>query len=145
MKRVLSGLALATLAVSLLVAAEVKLDGVKCPVSAEPAKAASSVDFEGGKVYFCCNDCKTSFQSNPAKFAAKARNQLVATGQAKQASCPISGEPINKDKTVKINGATVSFCCDSCKGKVEKASGDEQVNLLFSDAAWKKGGFKAGK
>jgi YHS domain-containing protein len=145
MKRVLCLLAFSAFVAALAFAADVKLDGVKCPVSGKPAVAAASAGYEGGKVYFCCNDCKASFEKDPAKYAAKANHQLVATGQAKQASCPISGEPIKNDKSVKVSGATVYFCCDNCKDKVAKATGDEQVNLAFGDAAWKKGGFKVGK
>ena len=30
-----------------------------------------------------------------------------------------------------IGGVEVGFCCPNCKGKVEKASAEEQVNLVF--------------
>jgi hypothetical protein len=32
-----------------------------------------------------------------------------------------------------IGGTEVGFCCNNCKGKVEKASADEQVTLVFGN------------
>ena len=67
------------------------------------------------------------------------------SGKAKQAKCPLSGGDLNKETEISIAGAKVQFCCNNCKGKAEKAKGDEQVNLVFGADAWKKGGFKVGK
>ncbi len=120
-----------------------KLAGIKCPVSGKPVVAAQSVDYKGGKVYFCCPGCPGGFKKNTAKFAAKANHQLVATGQAKQVKCPLAGRPINPSKSATVAGVKVNFCCPGCTGKVAKATGDDQLNLVFSDAAFKKG-FKVG-
>jgi len=70
---------------------------------------------------------------------------LVATGQAKQTKCPISGAPCKADKVVEVGGAKVYFCCDNCKGKVAGAKGDDQANLVFSDGAFEKAGYTVGK
>ena len=120
-------------------AADVKLEGIKCPVSGKAAKAASSVDYKGGKVYFCCDKCPDAFKTETTKFATKANMQLVATGQAKQVKCPVAGKDINPAKELEVSGVKVNFCCDGCKGKVSKATGDDQLNLVFSDEAFKKG------
>jgi len=146
MKKVLLALALpVALAVSAL-AADVKLDGVKCLVAgSQPAKAANASDYKGGKVFFCCGNCKKKFDDAPAALSVKANHQLVVTGQAKQAKCPLSGGPCKEDKFVEVSGAKVFFCCDNCKGKVAGAKGDEQAALVFSDAAFEKGGFKVAK
>ena len=45
---------------------------LKCPVSGNTATKDHAVDFDGGKVYFCCDNCPKAFEANPAKFAAKA-------------------------------------------------------------------------
>jgi YHS domain-containing protein len=126
---------------------KVKLDGIKCPVAgSKDAKEASSVAYKDGKVYFCCNNCPKAFDKDKAKFATKANHQLVATGQAKQAKCPISGADLDKDKNLTIAGAKVGFCCDNCKGKVEKESdADKKLELVFSDKAFDKAGFKVEK
>lgn len=119
-------------------AEEVKLEGVKCVVNARAdAKPANAVDYKGVKVYFCCMNCPKAFQADTAKFASKANHQLVATGQAKQEKCPLTGRDLNPDTKIKVQGAEVAFCCNNCKGKAE--SSDEQVELIFSDAAFAKG------
>src|SRR5262249_55922221 len=125
---------------------EVKLDGVKCVVNPKAdVKADKSVDYKDGKVYFCCGNCPKKFGEDKAKFTTKANAQLVATGQAKQAKCPLSGQDLDKATEITVGGAKVSFCCNMCKGKVEKAKGDDQLELVFSDKAWDKAEFKVEK
>lgn len=104
----------------------------KCPVSGQPVKADKFVEFNGGKVYFCCGNCPKAFEANTAKYTAKANLQLVETGQLVQTACPLTGRPTNSSATVDVAGVKVAFCCNNCKGKVEKASGDDQVKLVFA-------------
>ena len=131
--------AAALLACATVYAAEVKLEGIKCPVSGKAAKAASAVDYKGGKVYFCCDGCPEAFKKDMAKYATKSNMQLVATGQAKAVKCPITGKDINPDTAIEVSAVKVAFCCNGCKGKVSKAEGDAQLALVFSDEAFKKG------
>ena len=147
MKRTTSVLSLvvASFLLSGLAMAAVKLDGVKCPISGKDVKEEHAVDFGGGKVYLCCGGCPDAFKKDTAKFTAKGNHQLLATGQAKQAKCPLSGGDLKDGTEVTIHGAKVKFCCNNCKGKAEKATGDEQVNLVFGEDAFKKGGFKVSK
>src|SRR5689334_5578476 len=72
----------------------------KCPVSGNKIDKDASVDFNGGKVYFCCNNCPTKFKDDTDKFAAKANFQLYVTGQAKIVKCPFSGEKLNTDTKI---------------------------------------------
>jgi YHS domain-containing protein len=139
---VVGAMSLAVLTLTAIAAEkEVKLDGVMCVMVAKnPAKAERSVDYKGGKVYFCCGNCPKKFDAE--KNAVAANHQLVATKQAKQAKCPLSGQEVNPDEKVTVKGAEVAFCCDKCKGKVEKATGDDQLKLLFSNEAFEKAGFK---
>ena len=133
------------LVAGLVVAADAKKFEQKCVVSGGPAKEDKTVDYKGGKVYFCCENCPKAFEKDVKKYATKANHQLVATGQAKQAKCPISGGKLNPEKTVKVGGVEVQFCCENCQGKVAKAEGDAQVELVFSDAAFEKAGFAVPK
>lgn len=114
---------------------------VKCPVSGKAVDANATVDYNGGKVYFCCNNCPKAFSANTEKFAAKANHQLVQTGQLKQTACPIAGRPVKAGTEIDVQGVKVGFCCNNCKGKAEKASGDEQLTLIFGS----KKGFSAAK
>ena len=52
----------AVLAVSLYAAEEIKLDGIKCIMNPKAAaKAEKSVDYKGGQVFFCCDNCPKGF------------------------------------------------------------------------------------
>ncbi|MGC1275403.1 MAG: hypothetical protein WBC44_16980 [Planctomycetaceae bacterium] len=111
---------------------------IKCPVSGKAADKANAVAYKGAEVYFCCMNCPKAFEKDTAKFATKANHQLVATEQAEQKKCPITGRPLNKEQTVKVADVEVTFCCPNCKGKVAKAEGKEQLELVFSDKAFEK-------
>ncbi len=145
MKRIVTALAIPALLAALVIASEVKLEGVKCVVSGEPVNASAATDYKDGKVYFCCTGCEKSFKADTAKYSTKASHQLVATGQARQVNCPISGEPISADKSLEVSGAKVYFCCDNCRNQVAKASGEQQMNMVFGEAAWNKAGYNVAK
>lgn len=111
----------------------------KCPVSGQPAKKEAATAYKDKEVYFCCDKCKAAFEADNTKFTVKANHQLFQTKQYRQAKCPMSGGDLNKEQKTKIAGVNVQFCCENCKGKAEKATGDDQLALIFSDAAFKKG------
>jgi hypothetical protein len=141
MKYAFLGLAaVALLSIGVIAADEKKEEKFgKCPVSGKTALEDKFVDYKGAKVYFCCPGCPDGFKADTAKFATKANQQLVVTKQATQAKCPLSGGKLNPDTGVDVGGVSVTFCCNNCKGKVAKATGDEQLELVFSDAAFGKG------
>ena len=143
-KNLLCASAFAVLFAGVSVAEEISLEGIKCPVSGKPAVEAGVADYNGGKVYFCCPNCPKAFAANTAKFAAKANLQLVQTGQAKQFQCPLKGKPAKDTHSVSVEGVEIGLCCPGCKKKASSLEGDDLVNLLFSDAAFKKG-FKVGE
>ena len=103
----------------------------KCPVSGKGCNPEKTADFDGGKVFFCCEKCEAAFAGDSAKFAAKAHQQMVSTGQLVQKGCPFSGGPVKPGTQITIGDAEVGFCCPNCKAKVEKASPDEQVTMVF--------------
>ena len=123
-----------------LFAEDIKLDGVKCVIMAKAsAKADKYVEYKGGKVFFCCGNCVKKFKADNAKFATMANHQLVQTGQFKQVKCPLTGRDVNDNNKVKVGSVTVGVCCGGCEGKVKKAEGKAQVELVFGDKAFKKG------
>lgn len=132
-------LALSAMWFSVVIGAEPKLDKAKCPVSGKEVKAASAVDYKGAKVFFCCDGCPDAFKKDTAKYSAKANQQLVATGQAKEVKCPLAGRDLNPETKIQVAGTDVCFCCNNCKGKASKATGDEQLELVFGDKAFEKG------
>lgn len=125
-------------AASLYAADKPNVEKAKCPVSGKECKEDTGVDYKGGKVYFCCNNCPKAFAKDTSKFAAKANMQLVATGQAKEVKCPLSGKDLNTSTAIKVSGVDVCFCCNNCKGAVSKLSGEEQINKVFNDEAFDK-------
>ena len=135
---VMASVAAMAMLVATLYAAD-KLEGIKCPLSGKAVKEDKTVGYKGGKVYFCCENCPKAFEKDNAKFAVKANEQLVATGQYVQKACPLSGQKLNADKTAKIDGVTVTFCCEKCQGAVNKAEGDKKAEMVFSDKAFEKG------
>ena len=63
-----------------------------------------------------------SNKTSTAKYAALANLQLVATGQARQVACPLTGGKLNSQQVLKVSGVKVAFCCGGCPKKVAKAS-----------------------
>jgi YHS domain-containing protein len=141
--RMMLGTCVAMLFVAAAAWAEVNLSAAKCMFSGKPAKEGTGVEYNGGKVFFCCENCPAEFKKDPAKHAVKANHQLVVTTQAKQTGCPFSGKAVAEGTAVKIEGVEVSFCCEKCQGKVAKAEAAEQAKMVFNDEAFKKG-FKVG-
>ncbi len=122
---------------SLYGAKEVKLDGIKCPVSGKAVKAEHSVAYKGVKAYFCCPNCPKAFAGDTAKFAAKANHQLYATGQAKLVACVFTKKPLNTATKITVAGKAVCFCCGNCKKKAETQK--DTLACVFGEAQFAKG------
>ncbi len=133
---------LLALGASFVLAADPKLDGVKCLLQpTKPANESKSAEWKKGKVYFCCDNCSKAFSENKEKHAAKANAQLVATKQYKQQACPISGSKLDESTAIEVGGVKVAFCCNNCKGKVESAK-DDQLDMVFGEKAFEKAKFE---
>ena len=68
--------------------------------------------------------------------------QLVATKQAEQVGCPISGGPVKETTAIKVAQGdaevSIGFCCKKCQGAANKAEGDKQMEMLFGAKAFEK-------
>lgn len=139
LKSVFAMLCVSLLSVSLQ-AAEIETAEALCPVAKTRAvNAAQSVAHAGGKVFFCCGNCKAAFEKDASKFTARANHQLVVTKQATQKACPFSGGPTDDDQSVTVAKAKVKFCCGNCQGKAAKMDEADQIDALFSKTAFNKG------
>jgi YHS domain-containing protein len=107
-----------------VVAARVSPDGTEkknvtnkmCPVSGGPVSEKYRTEYKGQYVYVCCEGCLTDFNKNPEAFVAKMSKEerdAIAINEV----CPVSGEPIDKTKSVEFEGRKVYFCCDHCVDK----------------------------
>lgn len=115
----------------------ISLDGVKCVVNPiVSAKRDVALDYHGGKIYFCCEGCRRTFEKESDKFTAQANLQLVQTKQAQQTRCPISGQVSTSANKVSFQGIEVAFCCDGCRKVFEEATADEKLRLAFADKAF---------
>jgi hypothetical protein len=152
----LAVLLLATISIGALSAADDKdkeksdknKEAAFCPVGGIGHKINKdvAVDFEGGKVNFCCEDCPAAFKKDSSKFAANARHQMLATGQIEQIACPISGRKIDPEKTADVAGLKIAFCCENCQGKIAKTEKpEEKIALVFKDSLKDSKAFKLKK
>lgn len=94
-----------------------------CPVMNEPVNFRVSTMTNEGPVYFCCEMCIRKFKEKPEKYAdaVKVQREVLAKRERVQVTCPLSGEPIDKEVFVGENEQRVYFCCKDCKDKYEKA------------------------
>jgi YHS domain-containing protein len=127
---------------------EKKKEAAFCPVGGvgHEINKEVAVDFEGGKVHFCCDKCPAAFEKNTAKFASNARHQLLATGQIEQVACPLSGRKVNPEKKTEVAGLEIAFCCENCQGKIAKTEKEEEkIALVFKDSIKDSKAFKLKK
>jgi hypothetical protein len=135
---------------------KVDMKKITCPLSGGPINVEQFVEVKGAKVYFCCEKCPVAFKKDPKneKFAAKVNYQILATKQAKQIGCPMTGGKLNKETAVEVGYAKVpvAFCCEKCQGKVTDAQKDESeeaqnklIAMLFGDEAKFVKAFKIGE
>lgn len=151
LKYVVAGVLLVGLTTSMAVAGgAVSLEGVKClMVAKKDANKDKKSKWKDGNVYFCCDGCLGKYEKmskeEKKKIAHKANHQLVATKQYVQGGCPFSGGKVDKEQTIKVMGAEVSFCCSGCKSKAESMKEEQQLTKLFSEEAFKKAKFALAK
>lgn len=90
-----------------------------CPVSGGPVSEKYRTEYKGQYVYMCCEGCLTEFNKNPEAFVAKMSKEerdAIAINE----TCPVSGEPIDKTKSLENEGRKVYFCCDHCVEKYKQ-------------------------
>jgi len=82
---------------------------VRCPVSGKPASPEIFVERGAEKTYFCSEDCREKFQSEPERFRAG-----VAASYTYQTKCPVSGRPIWSNVSTTAEGVEVYLCSKDC-------------------------------
>jgi YHS domain-containing protein len=55
-----------------------------CPVMGEPIDPNVFTDYEGRRIYFCCQVCKAAFEKDPEKYVAKVDEELQGAGRTGQ-------------------------------------------------------------
>jgi YHS domain-containing protein len=93
-----------------------------CPVSGHAIDKSVYEDYEGKRVYFCCESCVDKFKEDPDSYMKKfeAEGVLLEDAPKSQTECPVMGGEIKKDIYADHDGKRVYFCCESCKGEFAK-------------------------
>ncbi len=94
-----------------------------CPIMGGPVDKEVFVDYNGKRVYFCCDGCNTTFLEDPATYLKKMKEEGVILEDAPitQEKCPVTGKAINKEIYTDYEGKRIYFCCEGCKPKFEKS------------------------
>jgi YHS domain-containing protein len=94
----------------------------RCPVTDEPVNLAVNVETDTGPVFFCCKDCVSKYEANPARYAEKAAAQrrALADRPRVQVTCPVSKEPVDPKVFIEHEGQKVFFCCKGCVDKYQR-------------------------
>ncbi|MGI9518611.1 MAG: hypothetical protein ACR2NP_16260 [Pirellulaceae bacterium] len=126
-------------------ASEVDLAGITCMMMDEEVSAEYFVEFNEGKIYFCCDSCVEMFNEDPESYTTAANWQLFQTGQYAQTSCPFSGRAVGEDMMVDIGDKQVGFCNAGCQAKVQNAADDSaRIAMVFGADTFAQGFAKVG-
>lgn len=118
---------------------KIDLSEVECLVDPKRlAQQAFVADHRDGKIFFCCEGCLKAYQADPVSFSTQANMQLVSTKQYTQSGCPLTDGEVDASKTVTVGGQEVAFCCGGCLSKVQSATEEDRVAMIFDDAAFEK-------
>lgn len=108
--------------VAALASADDKDNG--CALAGCSAKANPEVYtvYQGVKISFCGDDCKTKFMENiDANFAKIADTGVMVEKLKPQTICPVSGEELmNREVYVDVDGKRFYLCCPKCVDAVKK-------------------------
>ncbi len=86
-----------------------------CPTRDKPIDKTKYVDYQGQRVYFCCDSCAAKFKADPEPVFAKFAKEGIVPENV-QKTDPICGMKVN-EKSVKAEwkGRHLLFCSDHCK------------------------------
>jgi YHS domain-containing protein len=87
-----------------------------CPVMGGKIDKRLFVDYEGKRLYVCCNGCIGAVKKDPAKWFKKVEDEGITLDKA-QVNCPVTGGPIDKKIFADYEGKRVYFCCAGCVDK----------------------------
>jgi YHS domain-containing protein len=90
-----------------------------CPITGKDIDKKISADYQGKRVYFCCNGCPAEFNKDPGKYVKKLQDDGVTleTVGKPQTKCPVMGGDIDRSIFADYQGKRVYFCCGMCPPK----------------------------
>jgi YHS domain-containing protein len=96
-----------------------------CPVSGVLVDPAVYLDFQGQRIYLCCDKCAAELRRRPEKYFGRIEAEGV-TLENIQVACPVSGRTLGEmgeTVTTTYKGRTIKLCCTSCIGKLRRHIG----------------------
>lgn len=90
-----------------------------CPVMGETLEPdAKKVTVQGHTVGICCPGCDKKMRKAANHYLAMASDPKLI--ELKNKKCPVSGNDVNKNSTLIVDGVLIDFCCDKCVAATEK-------------------------
>ena len=102
-----------------------KGDGIDtCPVTGEPVNKEHKFEVNGREFYVCCEGCADIVKKNPDLYlkpveGEKKEQAFLGKGDG-ITSCPVTGEPVDKELKGEFDGQTFYVCCAGCLEMVKK-------------------------
>ncbi|HEV2665238.1 MAG TPA: hypothetical protein VG324_10015 [Blastocatellia bacterium] len=103
-----------------------KGDGAEtCPVTGEPVNKNTKYEVNGRVFYVCCEGCADVVKKNPDLFLKpvegekKKEQEFLGKGDGIE-TCPVTGEPVNKETKYEVDGQPFYVCCAGCADEVKK-------------------------
>ncbi|MFH0980378.1 MAG: hypothetical protein V2A79_02425 [Planctomycetota bacterium] len=98
---------------------------VACPLTGKPVDSKMFTEKDGKKVFFCCPNCKSKYEAEPAKYAG-----ALAGSYTYQTKCPVTEKEINPLTFVELaNGRKIYCCSKECGEKLLKEPAKYLPNL----------------
>ncbi len=110
-----------------------------CGMSVDPAKAASTAEYDGKLYHFCSRSCGEKFRKDPARYLTVSSKPVGMTGMVqigggnvqigasrrleKDPVCGMNVDPSAAASTVSHIGKTYYFCCRGCAEKFQANPG----------------------
>jgi YHS domain-containing protein len=91
-----------------------------CPISGEKIDKKVYSDYQGQRVYLCCDKCKAKFEKDPEKYMAKFEQEGILLENV-QKTDPVCGMAITDKKIYRdYKGRRVYFCSEDCAKTFDK-------------------------
>jgi YHS domain-containing protein len=116
-----------------VVAEEAKVQ-TTCPVTGHAIDRNAYEDYNGKRIYFCCESCIEEFRKTPEEYMKRLEAEGIVLEDAPKAqiNCPVKGGAVNKSIYSDYEGKRVYFCCEGCQGEFAKDPG-KYIEKLEAD------------
>jgi|SRR5262245_1331548 len=96
-----------------------------CPVTGDPVNKSLKYDVNGRVFYVCCEGCADVVKKDPDLYLKpveaekKKEQEFLGKGDGID-TCPVTGDPVDKEYKGEIAGQTFYVCCPGCIDTVKK-------------------------